>query len=1000
MNDTPSSTAPAPAPAASRSTWGRLNALRARLGLSWGTLIVLTFAVIGQGIHQFGPVFKWSGWSIASVRGALWEWYIEDAAISFAYARNLFEGDGLVAFPGGERIEGYSNPTWVALMAFWHLFGVDGFTSSKFMAMALGGATVILSWLIAREVLDEDDSPAALVAPVVLAAYPQFAFWNASGLENPVFSFFLAGGLWRTLVEVRRGGYPWSSIWFLLLACSRPEGILYAAWGGFLFMAAMIGAGRGLRPTAVWLASFFVPFSIYHAIRYEYFAWAFPNTYYAKLGDKEMKPFLWTSGGWKYIRNWASGDFTSAGKEGTGAGWFLPVILAGLVGMRGRRAWLVVASSVLAALCFLYPAPEIAASLTWWPKDLPEPTWWKEGRIWLIFGMAFGLPMATLSDARGRGRLLLWGMFLIPFFFCFVSGGDWMRGFRWLSLIAVPGSVLFAAGVQQLAGTAQRVFSPGTSRWTTPGWVVAPALVLALMPSFYFHSEWFFGKRETGPFSVKKRAEYTMSIQHKLFLDDQLIRNLDVDMGAHMFWSTHLMVDMAGLVDVTNAHHEYSQREVTKMYVFDEMKPEIAHVHGGWAKSSKIPEFQEWKTRYFEIMPFEASSTTYHMGTHVRRDLVMLPKWNGNESRRVTFDDGLVLAGWRVPSPEVSQAKSFYVEVGVQYNKAEDRKDLRILGFLSDAAGHLQVFDLPPAYDWLPTAEWRPEETFLGKFAIPLQKDLEPGTYDLGFALISGDGQVFQPSSAGLPEQAVIGGRGGVPARFVAGEVRFPNVLVIGESGTGEAKAKEDFERAVDLAKGRECEDAEKAWREARLHLPKNTPWYTEHRETLAPLFADCWVELSEDAGEEEAAAKLLAKARFWDHRHAPLEKAAEEIGGLLYDRGMEALREESWDDAYRLLSAAVVANPSLSWARRYAEEARDHKLKIDPDSVERRKADAAKRAEAAKAKAAADAEEGEPAAPGEGAATPEKPPAKPPLKATPRPAAPASPPANGGEGG
>ncbi|MBT3223330.1 MAG: hypothetical protein HN348_30010, partial [Proteobacteria bacterium] len=40
--------------------------------------------------------------------GGLGGWYIEDAAISFAYSQNFAAGEGLVPFAGGERIEGYS----------------------------------------------------------------------------------------------------------------------------------------------------------------------------------------------------------------------------------------------------------------------------------------------------------------------------------------------------------------------------------------------------------------------------------------------------------------------------------------------------------------------------------------------------------------------------------------------------------------------------------------------------------------------------------------------------------------------------------------------------------------------------------------------------------------------------------------------------------------------------------------------------------------------------
>jgi hypothetical protein len=37
-------------------------------------------------------------------------WIIDDAAISFAYSRNLATGHGLVAQLGDAPIEGYSNP--------------------------------------------------------------------------------------------------------------------------------------------------------------------------------------------------------------------------------------------------------------------------------------------------------------------------------------------------------------------------------------------------------------------------------------------------------------------------------------------------------------------------------------------------------------------------------------------------------------------------------------------------------------------------------------------------------------------------------------------------------------------------------------------------------------------------------------------------------------------------------------------------------------------------
>ncbi len=58
-------------------------------------------------------------------------YYIEDAGITFAYSRNLVEGEGLAPWAGSERVEGYSNPLWTFLVAAWYAIGVPVWTSSK-----------------------------------------------------------------------------------------------------------------------------------------------------------------------------------------------------------------------------------------------------------------------------------------------------------------------------------------------------------------------------------------------------------------------------------------------------------------------------------------------------------------------------------------------------------------------------------------------------------------------------------------------------------------------------------------------------------------------------------------------------------------------------------------------------------------------------------------------------------------------------------------------------
>jgi len=58
------------------------------------------------------------------VHAARWgTWIVDDAGISFAYSRNFAHGYGLVSQAGKAPVEGYSNFTWVLLLAPFFLLG-------------------------------------------------------------------------------------------------------------------------------------------------------------------------------------------------------------------------------------------------------------------------------------------------------------------------------------------------------------------------------------------------------------------------------------------------------------------------------------------------------------------------------------------------------------------------------------------------------------------------------------------------------------------------------------------------------------------------------------------------------------------------------------------------------------------------------------------------------------------------------------------------------------
>jgi len=77
---------------------------------------------------------------------------VDDAAISFSYARNFAQGLGLGAlYPGAPRVEGYSNLLWVILLGGGTRLGLDTILVSKIFGLLFAMGCVVLLYFILRE---------------------------------------------------------------------------------------------------------------------------------------------------------------------------------------------------------------------------------------------------------------------------------------------------------------------------------------------------------------------------------------------------------------------------------------------------------------------------------------------------------------------------------------------------------------------------------------------------------------------------------------------------------------------------------------------------------------------------------------------------------------------------------------------------------------------------------------------------------------------------------
>jgi hypothetical protein len=204
-------------------------------------------------------------------------WIVDDAAITFAYARSLATGDGPVLMPGADPVEAFSNPAWLALLWLGRvtglfdrgtIFGIpDQVLYPKALAL-LCCAGILVACFRAASAVSRRPALVTLVAGLGLATVPSFVIWSFSGLENALFALFvalLATTLCRAAVAGRLDS-PRVALTAGLLAAgaslTRPDGAAYALALPVL-VAIWLPPRPAARQTVVSLGAFAVPYGAY-----------------------------------------------------------------------------------------------------------------------------------------------------------------------------------------------------------------------------------------------------------------------------------------------------------------------------------------------------------------------------------------------------------------------------------------------------------------------------------------------------------------------------------------------------------------------------------------------------------------------------------------------------------------------------------------------------------------------------------------------------------------
>jgi len=204
--------------------------------------------------------------------------------VSMRYAKNFAEGYGLVWNPGGERVEGYTNPLWVLYMSVIHLFPVPPTRTSLLIQISAALFLAANLYYVRRVALAISSGSRAVAwgAIALTATYLPLNHWSLQGMEVSVLVLLMTACTWLAIRSLDTGVFP--SLLYVLLGVGtwiRPDMVVpFAAFLSFMFVA---DPAHRRRHAAWGIGILAFAVAAQTAFRLWYYGDVFPNTYYLKM---------------------------------------------------------------------------------------------------------------------------------------------------------------------------------------------------------------------------------------------------------------------------------------------------------------------------------------------------------------------------------------------------------------------------------------------------------------------------------------------------------------------------------------------------------------------------------------------------------------------------------------------------------------------------------------------------------------------------------------------
>jgi hypothetical protein len=625
----------------------------------------------------------------------------DDAGITFGSAKTLIDHGRWSIDRFAERVEAYSTPLWMWLLAGAYALRVPIPVAAKVMTYIFCVMALIACYLINSRYGNKARGWTNAFSPLILAVMTGFLVWGASGLENGLYAFLTAGLLYGCL-EFDKSAKPLLlTLFAFLMSVVRPEGILFAAVAYFaLFISLLLNRRKEFRRFSISVSAFAVLYALFLLWGYQVFAWFVPNTYYAKVSSS----IFW---------NFSHG------------GYYTIVFLK-------DYSTLFIFGIVLLFLAAIYGRGGIRRN-----RNENQGYSWLAGSnrvIWYstILALANLVYVLYVGGAFfGRDR------FFTPLLVCLAV----------ISAELFKNANLFPA--PELEQPAEQQFKrkhklelkkkPEKKR----GYLVARAVVVMVLVLFVLQmgdgtarehqSPWVpFQHVKSGHVDFGNQAgEYLIS--NGYLPNAKHVAYMVPDIGATSYYAeNYTIIDSAKLGNVPIAHNKY-RPVFFKEYVFNVVRPVLIETHGSWSYVSAIGRYQEF-TDHYNLVSGSGVDSYRNMsvpsGYYVLKDLFI----SNNNSVVRTSGGNLVLTRYNINALQFTVDGEIQMETGWQ--RTVSPVDSAVLDnhllsvYLQNSQGRFQLDQYKIAGGYYLPGKWDTKSEIVDRRAISL-KNVPVGSYKI-----------------------------------------------------------------------------------------------------------------------------------------------------------------------------------------------------------------------------------------------------------------------------